>query len=242
MVTSKLVGLEHSVSSAAVLDAQTRKINYILVQATDEVKPKPVKQQRNARLNVWTSEIGLAVSAKKKAFWKWKQNNRPNQSDNVFVANKKTTTKLCTVESAKARGANRKQILDARSSDTKLFHKLIDKQRRRSNICMNELNAGDSTYSTSSGVLQGWREHFSILAVLIDTLRKDHTYKQLVKTEMLEFFDICTHMANNPTNIETITVPKVKEAISALNKNKAADIYALWQSIFCMAAKFYLSF
>ena len=163
VVTSKLVSLEHSVSSAAVLDVQVQKINNILVQATDEVRSKPVKRHRKARLNVWTAEIGLSVSAKKKAFWEWKQNNRPDQSDNVFVVNKKTATKrlrkLCRVESAKARGADRQQILDARSNDTKLFHKLIDKQRGRSNICVNELNVGDSTYSTSSGVLQGWREH-----------------------------------------------------------------------------------
>ena len=231
VVTSKLVSLEHNVSSAAVLDVQVQKINDILVQATDEVRPKPVKRHRKARLNVWTAEIGLAVSAKKKAFWEWKQNNRPDQSDNVFVVNKKTTTKrlrkLCRVESAKARGADRQQILDAKSNDTKLFHKLIDKQRGRSNICVNELNVGDSTYSTSSEVLQGWREHFSKLATPNDTLRKDHAYKQLVKTEMLEIFDICTHMANSPTNIETITVPEVKEAISSLNKNKAADIYGI---------------
>ena len=231
VVTSKLVSLEHSVSSAAVLDVQVQKINDILVQATDEVRPKPVKRHRKARLNVWTAEIGLAVSANKKAFWELKQNNRPDQSDNEYVVNKKTTTKrlrkLCRVESAKARGADRQQILDAKSNDTKLFHKLIDKQRGRSNICVNELNVGDSTYSTSSGVLQGWREHFSKLATPNDTLRKDHAYKQLVKTEMLEIFDICTHMANGPTNIETITVPEVKEAISSLNKNKAADIYGI---------------
>ena len=93
-----------------------RKINYILVQATDEVRPKSVKRHRKARLNVLTSEIGLAVSAKKKALWEWKQNKRPDQSNNVFVANKKATTKrlrkLCRVESAKARGADRQQILD----------------------------------------------------------------------------------------------------------------------------------
>ena len=163
VVTSKLVGLEHSVSSAAVLDAQVRKINDILVQATQEVRPK-------TRPNVWTSDIGLAVSAKKKAFWEWKQNKRPDQSDNVFVVYKKTTTKhlrkLCRVGSAKATGADRQQILDARSNDTKQFHKLIDKQRGRSNICVNELNVVDSTYSTSSGVLQGWREHISKLACL----------------------------------------------------------------------------
>ena len=92
---------------------------------------------------------------------------------------------------------------------------------------MNELNVCDSTYITSSGVLQGWREHFSKLATPNDTLKKDHAYKQLVKTEMLEIFDICTHMANSPTNIETITVSEVKEAISSLNKNKAADIYGI---------------
>ena len=129
-----------------------------------------MKRHKKARLN---------VSAKMKAFWEWKQNNRPDQSDNVFVVKRKTSTKrlrkLCRV--SKDRGVNRQQILDARSSDTKLFHKLIDKQRGRSNICLNELNVGDSTYSTSSGDLQKWREHFSKLATPNDTLRKDHAYK-----------------------------------------------------------------
>ena len=188
VVTSKLVSLEHSVSSAAVLDVQVQKINDILVQATDEARPKPVKQRRKARLNVWMAEIGLAVSAKKKAFWEWKQNNRPDQSDNVFVVNEKTTTKclrkLCRVESAKARGADSQQILDAKSNDTKLFHKLIDKQRGRSNICVNELNVGDSFYIQY--ILRGptgMGEHFSKLATPNNTLRKDHAYKQLVKTD-----------------------------------------------------------
>ena len=91
---------------------------------------------------------------------------------------------------------------------------------------MNELNVGDSTYSIPHGSYRdGW--HFSKLATPNDTLRKDHAYKQLVKTEMLKIFDICTHMANGPTNFETITVPEVKEAISSLNKNKAADIYGI---------------
>ena len=84
VVTSKLVSLEHNVSSAAVLDVQVQKINDILVQSTDEVRPKPVKRHRKARLNVWMAEIGLTVSAKKKAFWEWKQNNRPDRSDNVL--------------------------------------------------------------------------------------------------------------------------------------------------------------
>ena len=120
MVTTKLMEVLNA--GPCALDIQVRQINDALVQAAEEVRPKTVKRHRKARLNVWTQEIKEALSAKKKAFWEWKQNNRPNHEGNVFVTNKKLTTrylrKLCRMESANVRGAARQQILDARTSDT----------------------------------------------------------------------------------------------------------------------------
>ena len=140
MVTTKL--MEARNAGPCALDIQDRQINDALVQAAEEVRPKTVKRHRKACLNVWTQEIKEALSAKKKEFWEWKQNNRPNHEGNVFVTNKRLTTrylkKLCRMESANVRGAARQQILDARTSDTKMFHKLIDKQRGKVNFCVSE--------------------------------------------------------------------------------------------------------
>ena len=229
MVTTKLMEMRNS--GPCALDIQVSQINDALVQATEEVRPKTVKRHRKARLNVWTQEIKEALSDKKKAFWEWKQNNRPNHEGNVFVTNKKLTTrylrKLCRMESANVRGAARQQILDARTSDTKMFHKLIDKQRGKVNFCVSELHVGKSTYSTSSGVLQGWREHFSKLATPDSTMNSDSAYQKLIKTEMPQIVDICTHISRTSTASESVTVEEVKEAVLSLNKGKSADVYGI---------------
>ena len=73
MVTTKLMEVRNA--DPCALDIQVRQINDALVQAAEEVRPKTVKRHRKARLNVWTQEIKEALSAKKKAFWEWKQNN-----------------------------------------------------------------------------------------------------------------------------------------------------------------------
>ena len=228
-VTTKL--LEMCCDDSFTLDTQERKINDVLVEAVNEVKPKAVKRHRKARLKVWTPEIKSAINAKKKAFWEWKQHSRPNQEGNIYMLNKKLATRhlrrLCRVESASVRGAARQQILDARASDTKTFHKLIDKQRGRLSLCVNELHVGDATYSTASGVLQGWREHFSNLATPDPTTKCDHVYQELVRTEVPEIADICTHISKSAPTTDSVTAEEVEMAISSLNKGKAADAYGV---------------
>ena len=78
------------------------------------------------------------------------------------------------MESASSQGAARQHILNARASDTKTFYKLIDKQRGRLSLCVNELQVGESTYSTAFGVLQGWGKHFRNLATPDPTIKCDH--------------------------------------------------------------------
>lgn len=110
------------------------------------------------------------------------------------------------MESAKTRGAARQQILDARSSDTKLSHKLIDKQHGKVNFSVSELHVRESTYNTSSGVLQGLREHFSKLATLNNTMKRDLAYKKPIQTEIPQIVDICMHISNSSTASQSVTV------------------------------------
>ena len=65
--------------------------------------------------------------------------------------------KLCRIESARIRQAARQEILDTRYTDSKLFYKPIDKQRGKLKFCVNELSAGEATYSSASRVLTGWK-------------------------------------------------------------------------------------
>ena len=63
----------------------------------------------------------------------------PAERDDALVINKKLTTsylrKICRMESAQVRERQRQEILDARPTDTKLFYKLIKKQRGNVRHC-----------------------------------------------------------------------------------------------------------
>ena len=80
---------------------KVHKTNGILVQSVEVIKPKQVRRHRRARLRVWTPETRATLTAKKKAFWEWKQNNAFNKQSNILVSNKKLTTrylrKLCRI-------------------------------------------------------------------------------------------------------------------------------------------------
>ena len=128
------------------------------------------------------------------AFKEWKIANRHNDSSYVLVLNKKVTTpylgRLCRFESAKSREQSRQQILNAKSSDMKLFYRLVNKQRGKFKYYVNELSLDDTVYKFESEILTAWRRHFKTLATPADHEDVDEKYRQLVASEMLDIMDI----------------------------------------------------
>ena len=57
----------------------------------------------------------------------------------------------------------RQEILNAKSENTQLFHKLIRKQRGKLAGCLDKLHVSGEVYK-GDGVLSGWYEHFKTLS------------------------------------------------------------------------------
>ena len=57
------------------------------------------------------------------------------------------------------------------------------------------------------------------------TMNSDPAYQKLIKTEMPQIVDICTHISKTPTACESVSVEEVEEAVLSLNKGKAAEWY-----------------
>ena len=76
------------------------------------------------------------------------------------------------------------KILDAQSSDTKLFHKLVNKQRGTSRHCVTELSANGEVHKTDIAILHGWRDHFKSLATPSNEIDSDKKYSKLVEDEI----------------------------------------------------------
>ena len=116
----------------------------------------------------------------------------------------------------------RQEILDAQSSDTKLFHKLVNKQRGSSRHCVNELSVNGQVYKTDITILDGWRDHFKSLATPSNEIDSDKKYSKLVEDEIPVIIELCK---DTPATI--ISSEQVKKAIKSLNRGKAADYYGV---------------
>lgn len=112
--------------------------------------------------------------------------------------------------------------MDARSTDTKLFHKLINKQIGNSEGYVSELTANGQVYRTEEGILKGWRGHFEALATPNDNEDFDMKYARLVSDEVPVISDLC-----KTSESEEITPEQIRKAIESLNTGKAADYYGV---------------
>ena len=118
----------------------------------------------------------------------------------------------------------RQVVMDSRSSDTALFHKLINKQRGKLSSCINELHVGEDDFRNEQDILPGWNQHFSQLATPAEETCFDKDYNKLTEMEIREIRTLCRNV-NDPESPTCISEKEVSSAIKSLNKGKSPDIY-----------------
>ena len=142
-MTASFAEVDQKPTTLGALDSEIRKLNQVLVQASEQSGPVCVAKHRRAKLETWTPEIKQDIQIKKIAFKQWKLASRPNEAGNILVLNKKLYSsylrRLCRIESARAREHTRQQILDAKSTNMKTFFRLVNKQRGKLEYCVNEI-------------------------------------------------------------------------------------------------------
>ena len=118
-------------------------------------------------LNVWNNDIKSALKCNKEAHQQRKKHGRPNDSTNSLVIGRKEIRKIfrrkLRLEETKRRHEERNRIINANSDNKRLFFKLVKKQRKNGNVLIDDLYVNDNLYQ-GSDVVNGWHEHFSILA------------------------------------------------------------------------------
>ena len=105
--------------------------------------------------------------------------------------------------------------MDAKGQDTALFYRLINKQRSKLNVCVNELHVGESTFRSDDEILGGWRKHFGDLAIQSSNPLFDEKYKSLVERELLEIIDLCESSSDQ---YDAVTEQELADALCSLNK------------------------
>ncbi|VDI81833.1 Hypothetical predicted protein [Mytilus galloprovincialis] len=230
------------ISEKLNLDQAFDELNKILSDTTSKIAPRKQKGKKKKKLPVMNDEILHAVKRKKTAFYIWKQQGRPKEPGNFYLKEKTITTydlrTLCRKEQALERINTRQQILDAKSSDTTLFYKLIRKQRGKMGRFIEELIVENETYQTSDSVLEGWTKHFGDLAKKSNYQNFDQNHLEAVEVETEIILKICKENYSH----EKVSIQELKNAVKKLNTNKAMDFYGITAENFIYASETLLEY
>ena len=97
---------------------------------------------------------------------------------------KKQFRKSYRIELAKRQSEEKFKIISTRTRDSRLFHKLVNKQREHGRNSIEELQVGKASFSGTSEILQGFRKHFESLANGITDSKYDEKYHNQVLLEV----------------------------------------------------------
>ena len=190
---------------------------------------------RKPKLVVWSPEIRHILSEKKLAFDEWKRGGRPNDSSHPLLIAKRekrqALRRVCRNQIAAKHTEERQEILNAKSENTQLFHKLIRKQRGNLASCVDELHVSGEVYR-GGDVLSGWFDHFKTLSSATEEPSFDQDYHRLVSMDVDEIDDICR--AQGPLASQ-VSKEEVRKAIKELNRGKAADALGITAEHFVYA-------
>ena len=173
---------------------------------------------------MWNNEIKIALKEKRQSYNIWVENGKPMDPLNHLLIQKKRTKqefkRSIRIAEAKLRECEKETIMEARSNNMEMFHKLIQRNRKKGNEFIQDLNVNSITYSGQNEVMQGFKEHFSNLATLDRNQFHGNKYHQLVEKEILYVNEMTK---NQP--IQPITELELKDAINSINRRKSADNY-----------------
>jgi hypothetical protein len=125
------------------------------------------------------------------------------------------------VEQAIKSAKVKEDIMNARTGNTKLFHHLVNNERKCSNGT-SELVVKDKMYYGPDQIAHGFREHFLEFSTLNKNNNYDEQYHVPRRNEVQHIVDI---VKNQETPI--ITVEELKKAMDVLNKGKSPDIFGI---------------
>ena len=103
-----------------------------------------------------------------------------------------------------------------------LFHKLIQKNRKKGLEHIQDINVNGKTYSGSDEVILGFQEHFRSLSTFDKSAHKEIRYHQQLEMEN----KYITEMSKEEL-ILLVTEEELTTAVASINKRKSADFHSL---------------
>ena len=121
--------------------------------ANSAIKSSNIKPSYNAKpkLKVWTPAIQVALKEMRNSYNAWVKSGKHEDLDNVLFLEKRRTKQLfrksVRVEIAKRREDEKELIMETRTRNMKLFHRLVRNTRKKGGEIIMDLNVNGHCYT-----------------------------------------------------------------------------------------------
>ena len=207
------------------VDLLAATLNSILYSASLAASPKgrPQSKQRKKTLPVWNETISHVVEASKKAHRVWQMAGAPCDPSNPLVRRKMARKHMRqTIRQQSYLNTQEKyeEIMQAKVEDTKLFYRLVNKQRSCIKTATDVLHFDGKSFSSSVDVAGAFSEHFQQLATSSNNPLFDAEYENQVTFDRLLIESIALQQEET---IEPVTLNEVNTIVKSFKSNKAQD-------------------
>ena len=182
------------------------------------------KKVRTTGNSIWNKNMAEAAKNVRTKHVVWKRAGAPKNKDNPlkaqFIVAKRLLRKAQRQAYASQRDNWARKIMSASSSDNKLFHKMLRKQRSEGMQNTKTLMRGNQVAESNEDILSMWKDHFQELSN--PEVSKDFDYEKYDLSVMQN--NIIEDLEKGKTKIEPIIEEEIRLAILGLKVGKSPDV------------------
>ena len=178
---------------------------------------------------MWNDRIAVAVHDSKVAHFEWKKAGKPNDRGCGVSKRHREVRKALRKEVRFTLFLQRQDLLssvmNACDQDTKLFHRLVRKQRARPSIALETLMYDGNTLHGTKEIAAGFSSHFKNLATPSPNPSFDSEFYHQVQYDALIIEDLCSRQ--HTSSFKPVTSAKISSITRSFQNGKAQDIHGL---------------
>ncbi|CAG2222940.1 unnamed protein product [Mytilus edulis] len=229
LVDQKLVNMNmqtiNSPNNNKELETSITTISNILDNCARKCQPTKQKKRKMGNLQIWNQEISTAYKEMKITNLQWYEAGKPPSNHNTLTKkkeNKQNFRRVYRTELAMKNSQLKEKIMSTRTKDTKIFHMLINKQRKSLRGYIQDLHVDDEILTGEDNIMEGFRQHFANLAVPSRDEDFNFENENSIKYEI----DIIAELTKN-SEIKEPTKCEIYKALNSMKKGKASDSFDL---------------
>lgn len=216
-----------NIDGAFDLSFAIQMLNDGLLSASKECYLIPVRKAKRSKkgLDIWNPRISTCVKINKACFVEWKHAGSPRNSDHPALVERKRAKSMLRSEIRRTRAETRErmytEIMNAKTEDTRLFYRLVQKQRSTKSSNTDMLLINGQKLVDDEAILEGFKNHFELLATPKANSNFNDNFK--LSSQFNEALLDIRYREYEHERVIPLCMTEVKQLINSCKNGKAQD-------------------